>query len=259
MGKFTALGDTGKVAISALVTFLAASYGWKNTSVLYGMAALFFIFALFFVIKSKNAHIKLEKPTHLPIKTLLKNTRFLLASLTGIIHYAYSYPLFIFLPFLLLHKNISPSILGTLVGAYLIGNLFGKTTLGKLTDKYGHAKVFIFAEACTVACILLLTFSQGILPVIIISIILGTLTKGTVPVTQTMVTDTVEHHGNFEKSMSFYSFASNIVAALATMLLGFISDHFGITNAFIINASFAAAAIIPAIFFLLNSKHSGRS
>ncbi|MGE5042379.1 MAG: hypothetical protein ACM3IJ_05770, partial [Candidatus Levyibacteriota bacterium] len=68
--------------------------------------------------------------------------------------------------------------------------------------------------------------------------------------TQTMVTDSIEHHGNFEKPLSFYSFVSNIAASVSTVGLGFISDHFGIQNAFMVNASFAFLAIIPASIFL---------
>lgn len=258
IGKFTALGDTGKVAISALVTFLAALIGWRSTSLLYGLSAGILILCVsFFLFKSRSPHQKLEKPKHLPLSVLLKNKRFLLASSAGFLDFLSSYPLFIFLPFLLLSKGVSPSILGSLVGAYLIGNLFGKAALGRLTDIFGHAKIFIIAEFFTAVFILLLTFSNGIIPIIIISIILGTLTKGTVPVTQTMVTDAVEHHGNFEKSIGFYSFVSNIAAAISTIFLGYVSDHFGIQNAFVLNSLFAFSAIIPAALFLITKPHHG--
>ncbi|MGE5042264.1 MAG: MFS transporter, partial [Candidatus Levyibacteriota bacterium] len=180
MGTFTALGDSGKVAISAGVTFLAAAIGWQNTSLLYGGAAfLFFSFLIFSHFKTNHLAMEHKKPEHVAWVKLLSNKRFILSCLTGLLDYMSSYPLFIFIPFLFLHKGISPALLGSFVGAYLIGNLAGKATLGALTDKHGYTKVFIFAEALTASFILLLTFSGGLVPIIGISIILGALTKGT--------------------------------------------------------------------------------
>lgn len=63
MGNFTALGDLGRIGISAGITALAAFLGWRLTSGLYGAVALglFVIFWLFFqkesgYLKQKNLH-----------------------------------------------------------------------------------------------------------------------------------------------------------------------------------------------------------
>ena len=250
VGTFTALGDTGKIAFTSCATFLIALVGWRNTSVLYGTTALlFFIFLIFTHLKNRSIHEKLTKPENLPFKKLLSNRKFMFASCAGLLDILSSYPLFVFLPFLLLQKGVPPVFLGSFVGVYFIGNLIGKVALGRLTDVYGHVKVFFIAELLTGLFIILLTFSANKFIIIILSLLLGTLTKGTAPVTQTMVTESVEHHENFEKSISFYSMEANIIATFGVILLGYVSDHFGISIAFILTACFALLAIIPAIGF----------
>lgn len=258
IGKFTAIGDVGKMGVSAGLTFIIAIIGWRFTSFLYGAIAAFFLL-IFTILHNKNPHVDTsQKPKDLKLTVLLRNKRFLLATAAGTLDVFASFPLFIFLPFLLLEKGFPPSILGTLVGAYFIGNLLGKTILGRSIDKWGHIKIFVLAEVFMALFIVLLALSQSLLLILVFSVILGLLTKGTVPITQTMVTDAVEHHGNFEKSISMYSTIANIAVALSPILLGAISDRFGVTYAFIISAFFALAAIIPALIipFIPAYEHS---
>lgn len=251
IGRFTAVGDIGKIGISAGVTFLITLIGWRQASFLYGCVAVV-ILGFFVLINRKNPHTVIqEKPKDVKIKEILKNKRFLLATFAGTLDVFASFPLFVFLPFLLLQKGFSTSILGTLVGAYLVGNLMGKTVLGHSIDKFGHVKVFVLAECLMAVFIVLLAASNNLLFIIVYSIILGTLTKGTVPITQTMVTDAVEHHGNFEKSISVYSAIANISVAAAPILLGAISDRMGVSYAFYTSACFAVIATIPALFIPL--------
>ncbi len=258
IGKFTAVGDIGKIGISAGVTFLVTLVGWRQASFLYGFVAAV-ILGFFVLLNRKNPHtVPQEKPKDVRIKDLLKNNRFLLATTAGTLDVFASFPLFVFLPFLLLSKGFSPSILGTLVGAYLIGNLMGKTVLGHSIDRFGHVKVFVLAEVLMALFIVLLATSNNLVLIIIYSIFLGTLTKGTVPITQTMVTDAVEHHGNFEKSISVYSTIANTSVAAAPVLLGAISDRMGVNFAFFTAAAFAVSATFPALFIPFIKSHGNR-
>lgn len=255
IGTFTALGDVGKIGLTALLTFLVAFIGWRNTSAIYGILALCFLFMFAFIHK-KNPHINvLEKSKDLKISELLKNKRFLLSAASGTLDVFASFPLFIFLPFLLLEKGFSTEILGALVSVFFIGNLLGKTVLGRAIDKYGHIKVFVAAEILMAVFITLLALSSSLVFIILFSVILGILTKGTVPVIQTMVSDAVEHHGNFEKSISAYSTIANVSVASSPILLGIISNNLGVTQAFFVSAGFALVAIIPALFIPLLKNH----
>lgn len=254
VGTFSALGDTGKIGITAGLTFIIAAIGWRETSFLYGAVALLLLGTFLIIQKRRPAIHIVEKSKDLKIKHLLQNRQFILASLAGCLDVFASASLFIFIPFLLLHKGISPAILGSLIGAYFVGNLLGKTVLGRLTDTHGYIKVFVLSEIFMAFFILLLAYTNGIVFIVIVSVILGALTKGTVPVSQAMITDAVEHHGNFEKSMGLHSMFANVALAVSPILLGFISTTFGITYAFVVSAGFALLATIPALI-LPHVKH----
>lgn len=254
IGKFTAIGDIGKIGISAVFTFLIAYIGWRSTSFFYGIFAGITLLIIL-VINKRNPRIVIEeKSKDLKLRTLLSNKRFLVACITGTLDVFASFPIFIFLPFLLLEKGFSTTMLGALVGAYFVGNLLGKTLFGRLTDRYGSAKIFVATEALMAICIVLLASSNSLVFIVIYSIILGMLTKGTVPVVQTMVSDAVEHHGNFEKSISVYSMIANTAVALSPLLLGIVSDKLNVRSAFIVSACFAVSAIFPALL-LSRIKH----
>lgn len=256
IGTFSAFGDIGKLILASGITFIVAAIGWRNTSFLYGgIALLFFAFLLLSHYKNKSIHAKQEKPQHVSYITLLKNKRFVLGMASGVLDYMSSYPLFIFLPFVLLQKGVPPALLGPFLGGYFVGNLIGKPFLGRMTDRNGHVKTFICAELLTAAAIISLILSHNIIFVAFLTLALGILGKGTTPVTQTMVTDASEHHNNFEKSIALYSLIGNIAAAFGSIMLGYFSDHFGINNAYILTAVLALSAIIPAASYGLSKPH----
>jgi sugar phosphate permease len=71
-----------------------------------------------------------------------------------------------------------------------------------------------------------------------------------------MVTESVEHHGNFEKAFGIEGFVSSLGIALAPVALGFVSDKFGIISAFYVMAGSALLAAIPAIAFFFMGRGS---
>ncbi len=248
MGKFTAIGDVGRIGITTLLTFMISFIGWKLTSGVYGIAAgIIFLVVYISHIKNKETYIHQKSNQPVRMKDLLVNKRFILASVAGTLDNFASSSLFLFIPFLLLHKGISPSILGLLTGAFFVGNFLGKTFLGKSVDRFGNVKVFIIAEICMAIFIFVLTNVNSLFLIIPVSIILGALTKGTAPVRMTLLSESVEHHGSFEKAFGLSILLGSIGAALAPVLLGYASDNFGIDYAFYISAFFALAAVIPII------------
>ena len=83
--------------------------------------------------------------------------------------------------------------------------------------------------------------------IIVCAIFLGIFTKGTVPVLQTMMSQSVEHHGHFEKTFGLSGMVNGAAIAIAPILLGAISDHAGIVIAFNVMGAAALAAVIPAL------------
>lgn len=258
LGNFTATGDLGKVILSSILTFIIVAIGWRYTTFIYGAVGL----ALFLIFLKKGMEInqsisESEKPVkNIPLIHFFKNPVFVFANITNFMDTLASNSLFIFLPFLLLKREISPALLGFFTGIYFLGNFLGKSLLGRLVDKHGNTKVFILSELIMGIFIFILANTPSIFLIFVSSIILGMFTRGTVPVNKTMVSESVEHHENFEKAFGINIIIASSSAAIAPLLLGFISNNFGVIAAFNTSAFIALAAIIPAVLFAYTKKHN---
>lgn len=258
MGNFTAVGDIGKTGIPALLTFIVVYIGWQTTSLLYGSIALFIAlicFVLFFR-KSTPLVITQKKPTSsMKLRLLLRNKRFLLATTTSFFDIFASSSFFIFLPFLLLKRGVDPVLLGSFAALFFIGSLFGKTVLGRLADKFGAIRIFILSELVMASFIMLLTNATAFGMLITCSLILGMFTKGTVPLIQTLIADIGEPHGEFDKLFGANVTTTSIAATLGPVILGFLSDTFGIVTAFYLMAGSALFAILPLCGLLFITRN----
>ncbi len=254
MGNFTAIGDIGRVGLSAGITFFITMIGWRLTSFGYAIVAIAVFCFLYFFYRNRQEMVAIEQKTRTKadLKLLFKNKQLMLASFAGAIDTFASSSLFVFLPFLLLTKHIQPVFLGSMTAAFFIGNFIGKAGLGRIVDRFGNTKVFIIADILMAVFILILTTINSIPLIIVVSIILGALTKGTVPVAATLVAESVED--NHEHAFSVSSFIDNTASALSPLVLGFISDMYGVSQAFTVAAGIALVAVIPVIFFALAKK-----
>jgi MFS transporter, FSR family, fosmidomycin resistance protein len=251
IGDFTAIGDVGRIGITAALSFIAVAVGWQLAAVMYAAVALvMFVFLKRFLASREGIEAQAKVPP-LKLWQILKNRRYVLAMGAGALDSFASASLFIFLPFLLLKRGVDPALLGTFTAAFFVGNLFGKTILGRFVDRIGSAKVFILAEVLMAIFILFLANSTAVFFIIFCSIVLGAFTKGTVPVQQSMVSEAVEHHGNFEKAFGVGAIVSGSAVTAAPLILGLVSDHFGIISAFNTMAVIALLAVVPAIAYML--------
>lgn len=251
MGNFTSIGDVGRVGISTVLTFIVVYIGWRYTTMIYAIIALVaaLIFYLFFLSKSESIETKQKSVSKIRLKEIITHKRFLFAATANFLDTIASNALFIFLPFLLLKRGVNPAFLGSFAAAFFIGNFLGKRMLGRFVDKVGNAKVFIIADFLMALFIFFLANSTSFIIIIICSVILGIFTKGTVPVLQTMISESAEHHGDFEKTFAINEMLGSTAQTIAPVFLGFISDRFGIIFAFNIMTLFAIIAIIPAFAF----------
>lgn len=256
MGNFTAIGDVGRIGIAAILTFIIVYIGWQNTAILYAAIAIAIAVAFYFLFRSKREEFTTKEKSvqHIKLLDIITHKKFIFASTASFFDSFASSSLFIFLPFLLLMRGVEPALLGSFAAAFFIGNFVGKTSLGRFVDKYGNAKVFIASELLMAFFIILLANSTAFVIIIICSVILGMFTKGTTPVLQTMISEAADHHGNFEKTFGANSFVTSTASALAPVLLGIVSDKFGIIAAFNFMAVVALLAIIPAFAFQLTKK-----
>ncbi len=264
MGDFAAIGEVGRIGITAMLSFLAVAIGWQQAAIFYALVALLTAALLYRYLISDKTKLLANKEKHqttqnLPFWQILKNRRYVMTLCSGIFDCFANTSILVFLPFLLLKRNIDPAFLGAMTATFFVGTFFGKTLLGRFVDKWGGAKVFIVAEILMAAFIFLLASTEALPLIIVFSVILGIFTKGTVPVLQSMIGESVEHHGNYEKAFGFESLLSNIAMAAAPLAIGFISDQFGIINAFYAMAASALLAAIPAVAYFFTSNRASRS
>ncbi|HSX16857.1 MAG TPA: MFS transporter [Patescibacteria group bacterium] len=256
MGNFTAIGDVGRIGISAALSFVVVAIGWRHAAIIYAIAALVIAACAYHFWLSKGGSLAPKEHTTTPLSLwqIIRNRRYLLAISASALDAFASASLFVFLPFLLLKRGVDPAFLGTFTAAFFVGNFFGKTILGRFVDKFGGTKVFITSEVLMAAFIFLLANATALPFIVFCSIVLGVFTKGTVPVLQTMVSESVEHHGNFEKAFGFGGLVSGAAITSAPFLLGFASDKLGIVSAFNIMAAVALVAVIPALCFYVTRQ-----
>jgi len=250
MGDFTAMGDIGRLFLTTILTFTIIYFGWKKIALSFGIIPLIIIFILILLRKKTKEKVIINKVNvNTRFIEIIKNNKFIYALLTNFFDNFASSSLFIFLPFLLIAKNIDPKTLGFFTSAFIIGNFLGKSILGRLSDKFKNTKVFIVAEFFMVFFIILLANSSSLYLIIFISIILGMLTKGTVPVRSTMISESNQKHGDYDKAFAVSTFISEIANTLSPIILGKIADLYGVVNSFNFAALIAFLAIIPAFLF----------
>lgn len=255
MGNFTAVGDIGRVGISAVLTFIVVYIGWRTTAYLYALAAMLLGLVCYFFLLHHKSDIVSPKSSpqgiDVPLWQLITQKRFIFSVSASFFDSFAGSSLYIFLPFLLLKRGIDPAFLGLFAATFFVGSFLGKIVLGKFVDKIGNSQVFIMSEITMAICIFFLANSTSIYLISALSIVLGIFTKGTVPVLQTMLAESVTHHENLEKAFGFNALIASIAATLAPLLLGIIADKMGIVAAFNIMALMVGLAIIPAIGFYL--------
>lgn len=253
LANFTASGDLGKIALTTVLTLIIGFIGWRYTAFLYGAAALLclVIFLKFHSSSEKFHTTKNSETVSVPMRDFFTNVSFVFANLVNIFDTLASTSLYIFLPFLLIKRGIHPSILGAFTAMFFLGNFLGKTFLGRMVDKYGNTKIFIISEIFMAIFIFILANSLSPLIIFGAAIALGIFTKGTVPVVKSMISESVEHHQNFDKAFGINTIIASAAAALAPLILGFLSNTYGIVLAFNFCAISAVIAIIPATLYQL--------
>ncbi len=251
MGDFTAGGEIGKVGLPALMTVVIGAIGWRYTTLWYGIGILALSLVLYILFR-KTIHapeVHDEQRTQYSIKEIMLHRRSMLLAVTTFLDAFGASALFIFLPFFLLERGVSAKALGLCMGAYFLGNLLGKTMLGRFVDRHGTSIIFVLSEIFMAIFIVLLVWSHAIALVLALIVILGIFTNGTVPVIQAMVTEAAEHHRNFEKSFGINIIFAGVGGALAPVLLGYISNTYSLSIAFYTIAVMILVAIIPAAAF----------
>ncbi len=127
--------------------------------------------------------------------------------------------------------------------------------MGRLVDVFGNTRMFLLAELSMAILIVLLANSSHVVAILVCSLLLGAFTKGTTPVIGTMVAESVEHHGQYEKAYGIAGFMGGVGDVIGPLIIGILSDRFGIAPAFYAMAVAALLAVVPTVFYGRLRKH----
>ncbi|MEN6566084.1 MAG: MFS transporter [Veillonellales bacterium] len=265
MGDFAAIGDIGRMPLVSLAAFIAALSlfgvsGWRIVCLMYGLGALLFAGYIFLSTSPQKEAIKQATFTaaavkkYLPAFSLLRNRQYALPMSASILDAFGSNQVFVFLPFLLFAKGIDPKIIASFALAFTFGCFLGKTALGRLVDTFGTRKVFVVSEVMMAILLGILLLGQQLFIVIGASFLLGIVTKGTVPVVQTIITEPVQKH-EYDDIFAINGFSRGIANMVSPLLFGFIASSASINWSFGIMAIAAAGAVIPVLMMDKNIPH----
>lgn len=267
MGDFTAVGDIGRIPLASLAGFLAAIPafglpGWRIVCIAYGSAALLFAGYIWLSFRREKPEALPENPSasefgkFFPSFLLLRRRQYALPIGASVLDALGSNQVFMFLPFLLFTKGIDPAVVGAFALAFTAGGLAGKTALGRLVDVFGTRKVFIVSELAMAMLLVILLLGNGIFIVVGASLLLGAVTKGTVPAVQAIITEPVREKHEYQDIIAINSFSRGIANMVSPLAFGFIASLAGVGCIFAIMAFFAVCAVIPV--FRMDGRQPAR-
>lgn len=258
MGDFTAIGDIGRIPFASLAGFLASVSmfgvsGWRIVCLTYGLGAIGFAVYLSFSIcysAGKNSQAALsitEIKRILPSFSLLRSRECALSVTANMLDAFGSDQVFVFLPYLLFTKGIESKFIGVFALAFTIGCVLGKVVFGRMADRLGTRKVFVISKVIMSILLLILVLGHEVYIIAGISLLLGSVTKGTIPVVQTIITEPIRNKHNYGDIFAISSFSRGTINILTPLLFGFLASFFGINCIYSIMAFTAICAILPVL------------
>lgn len=252
LGNFTAIGDIGRLIVTSAMSVSLGIISWKLSSFIFGLVGL--IAFVFFInkLKGRVKNLKIKKEVgskKISMKKLLKEPKLIAALFTSLLDEVASSTIYLFIPFLILSKGFDKSLIGYFVVLFFLGSVVGKTGFGRLVDKFGGFKVFIFSEVSMVILILLLVSSSNFFVLVVLSLFLGATTKGTIPQTLELTSKSVDHIGSYDQAMGLRTFLLRIGVMISPFVYGLIAEAYSLTYSFYIMAALSLLAIVPFMLF----------
>ncbi len=190
-----------------------------------------------------------HKDTHsVSYLKLMKSPKYLLSLAAGVLDSFSSSSIFIFLPLLLVQKNINIASTGFFTALFFGGYFAGRLVLGRLGDRHGRSGVLIVAEVVMGIMMVSLVLTNSYLLLVTNIFLLGVFTRGTVPLIKAMVADGLKD-SEFESGYGLYSSAMRTSNALSRPAYSFVGNFLGIGSIFFVSAVVAILTTVPAYVF----------
>ena len=270
MSDFTAIGDVGRIPLVSFAAFAAAYSvgsmpGWRAICLAYGAFAICAGLWLYctrgsFAESGESADAATSAtgaPAATPVKparrnpfaafAILKNRAVLLAMLGSMLNAFSNDRIFTFLPLLLVAKGMDATTIGSFALGFTLGSFAGKMACGRLIDIFGTRKIFVTAGLTLTLLLCALLSSSNLVLTVLLALAIGIVTKGTVPVIQTIITEPLQGAQNYEAIFTVNSFGRGITNILTPTLFGGLATLWSLDAVYLLMAAVAALSIVPVL------------
>ena len=233
LGTYNFSGDLGKVAVPAVVAFLAVALGtWRIPAALYGVVGLVAALAIWILLR------RLDIGTHVAPREIATKTggggwgirdprAFQALTMIGMIDNATRSPFLTFLPFLLMEfKGATLAGVGVAMSLLFAGGAVGKFVCGVMAERVGILRTVIVTEAATtIGIIAVLASPLHVAYAVLVP--LGIALNGTSSVLYGTVAELVTPERR-SRAYGLYYTVTIATSAIAPTLYGVLSDAVGI-------------------------------
>lgn len=258
MSDFTAIGDIGRIPLVSLAGFAGAfSFfglpGWRLTSFSYGVLTLVLALGLFiysFSRKNISPTEKRKNPLRFPSLSLLKSKKISLSIMASGLNAFSCDRIFTFLPLLLIAKGFDPKAIGAFALGFTVGCFIGKLACGRLVDIFGTRKTFLSSAFILSLLLFILIRAEHISLIILTALLIGIVTKGSVPIIQTIITEHVQDKDRYSDIFSINSLGRGVINIITPVMFGFIAASFGINTIYALMLLGSLLSTLP-VFILV--------
>ncbi len=231
LGTYNFSGDVGKAAVSAVVAFAAAAFGWRAAGATYGALGLVVAAVLLIVLGRLGAGgaMRAEAANGGGVTGWgIRDSRgFSALAAIGMIDNSTRTGFITFLPFALIAKGSTVAGIGTALGLLFVGGAAGKFLCGLVAERVGVIRTVILTEAATALGILVIIAAP--LPVALVALLpMGVALNGTSSVLYGTVADLVMAERR-SRAYGLYYTLSVGASALAPTVYGLIGDAVGVS------------------------------
>ncbi|PYO01472.1 MAG: MFS transporter [Candidatus Rokuibacteriota bacterium] len=231
LGTYNFSGDVGKAAVSAVVAFAAAAFGWRVAGATYGALGLVVAVALLIALRRLHAGgaTSAEAGDGGGVTGWgIRDPRgFGALAAIGMIDNSTRTGFITFLPFALIAKGSTVVGIGTALGLLFVGGAAGKFLCGLVAERVGVIRTVILTEAATALGILVIIAAP--LPVALVALLpMGVALNGTSSVLYGTVADLVMAERR-SRAYGLYYTLSVGASALAPTIYGLVGDAVGVS------------------------------
>jgi len=236
LGTYNFSGDVGKAAVSAVVAFAAAAFGWRFAGMAYGTLGLLAAATLLIVLVRLDAG-GATTPAGAGSGSVtgwgIRDPRgFTALASIGMIDNSTRTGFITFLPFALIAKGSSVAGIGSALGLLFVGGAAGKFLCGLIAERVGVVRTVILTEAATALGIVVIVVAP--LPVALAALLpMGVALNGTSSVLYGTVADLVMAERR-SRAYGLYYTLSIGASSLAPTIYGLVGDAVGVSATLVI-------------------------